>query len=117
VWPTPRAGPRADVHLAVRYHSAQGVVVASARKISGGASSSTPRPPLAVNQDVLLQFSLPGVAEPCELQGLVVWSNPFASQTLFPTGMGIKFLKLSPHQKKTLDAFVQAKLAEAPSGA
>ncbi len=116
MWPTPRAGPRVDVHLEVRYHSAQGFVAAYATKLNGGGLFIATPTPLAVNQDVLLQFRLPGVAEPLELQGLVVCSNPFASQTAFPTGMGIKFLGLEPELRTILEDFVRRTLAEAHGG-
>ena len=107
-----RVHPRADVHLEVRYQTAQDFVTAYAKKIGGGGLFIQTAKPLALNQEVHLRFTLPGVATPFELRGLVVWANPFASLTAFPTGMGIKFLDLDPQQKTMLDDFVRAKLAE-----
>ena len=112
-----RIHPRAEVHLEVRYQSAQDFVAAYAKKISGGGLFIQTAKPLALNQEVHLRFTLPGVAKPFELQGLVVSTNPFASQGAFPTGMGIKFLELDPQQKTLLDDFVRAKLAEPHAGA
>lgn len=107
-----RVHPRADVHLEVRYQSAQDFVTAYAKKIGGGGLFIQTAKPLALNQEVHLRFTLPGVAMPIELRGLVVWANPFASLAAFPTGMGIKFLDLDPQQKTIIDDFVRAKLAE-----
>ena len=111
-----RVHPRADVDLEVRYRSAHDFVAAYAKNISGGGIFIQTTKPLALNQEVHLRFTLPGVEKPFELQGLVVWTNPFASQAAFPTGMGIKFLDLNPQQKAIIDDFVQAKLAESRHG-
>ena len=117
MWTQPRGGPRADVNLEVQFRSAEDFVAAYAKKISGGGLFIQTATPLALNQAVHLRFTLPGMAEPFELKGLVVWTNPFASQAAFPTGMGIKFLELEPHQRTIIDDFVRTQLAEAPSGA
>jgi len=112
-----RIHPRAEVNLEVRYQSARDFVRAYARKISGGGLFIQTAKPLGLNQELHLRFTLPGVAQPFELRGLVVSTNPFASRAAFPTGMGIKFLELDPQQKTLIDAFVRAQLAESPSGA
>jgi uncharacterized protein (TIGR02266 family) len=112
-----RAHPRADVHLEVRCESAQDFVTAYAKKIGGGGLFIRTAKPFCLNQEMHLRFTLPGVAAPFDVRGLVVWTNPFASLAAFPTGMGIKFLNLDPHQKTIIDDFVRTKLAEAPSGA
>ena len=72
--------------------------------------------PLPLNSQVQLRFTLPGMPDLFEVKGLVVWTNPYGSQTAFPTGMGIKFLELGPNEKKTIDEFVQSQLAGSRPG-
>jgi uncharacterized protein (TIGR02266 family) len=111
-----RVDPRADVNLEVRYRSAHDFMVAYAKNISGGGICIRTAKPLPLNSEVQLRFSLPGIPDVFEIKGLVVWTNPYASQTAFPTGMGIKFLELGPDEKKTIDDFVQSQLAGAQHG-
>ncbi len=111
-----RADPRADVNLEVRYRSAQDFMLAYAKNISGGGICIRTAKPLPLNSEVQVRFSLPGIPTPFEIKGLVVWTNPYASQTAFPTGMGIKFLELGPDEKKTIDEFVRSQLAGSRPG-
>lgn len=106
-----RADPRAEVNLEVRYRSAHDFMAAYAKNLSGGGICIRTAKPLPLNSEVQLRFSLPGVPTPFEVKGLVVWVNPFAGQTTFPTGMGIKFVELGPDEKKVIDDFVRAELA------
>jgi|MudIll2142460700_1097286.scaffolds.fasta_scaffold238910_2 uncharacterized protein (TIGR02266 family) len=107
-----RADPRADVNLEVRYRSTHDFMLAYAKNISGGGICIRTAKPLPLNSEVQLRFSLPGFPTPFEVKGLVVWTNPFGGQTAFPTGMGIKFLEMSPDDKKVIDDFVRAELAK-----
>jgi len=106
-----RVHPRADVNLEVHYRTAHEFMVAYAKNISGGGICIRTAKPLPLNSEVQLRFHLPGVPSPFEVKGLVVWTNPFAGQTAFPTGMGIKFLELGPNEKQILDEFVRSQLA------
>ncbi len=107
-----RVHPRADAHLEIRYQSARDFVTAYAKKISGGGLFIQTATPLPLNQAVHLRFTLPGMAQPFELRGLVVWTNPFASQAAFPTGMGLKFLALDPQQRTITEDFVRVTVAD-----
>ena len=111
-----RVDPRADVDLEVRYRSARDFVAAYARNISGGGICIRTANPLPLNSPVQLRFYLPGIPDLFEVKGLVVWTNPYGSQTAFPTGMGIKFLELGPDEKKTIDEFVRTQLAGSRPG-
>ena len=71
-----RIHPRTDVNLEIRYQSARDFVMAYATRISGGGLFIRTATPLALNQTVHLRFTLPGVAQPFELRGLVVSTNP-----------------------------------------
>ncbi len=106
-----RVHPRADVDLEVHYRSAHEFMVAYAKNVSGGGICIRTAKPLPLNSEVQLRFNLPGVPTPFQVKGLVVWSNPFAGQTAFPTGMGIKFLELGPDERKAIDEFVRSQLA------
>jgi uncharacterized protein (TIGR02266 family) len=106
-----RTGLRAEVNLEVRYRSAHEFMAAYAKNISGGGICIRTVKPLPLNSELHLRFSLPGIPKPFEVKGLVVWTNPFADQSAFPTGMGIKFLELGSDEKKILDGFVLEELA------
>ncbi len=56
-----------------------------------------------------LRFSPPGQAEPLELEGVVIWINPYRPgdrENLNP-GMGIQFQDLSPEQRERLTELVK----------
>jgi uncharacterized protein (TIGR02266 family) len=106
-----RADPRAEVDLEVRYSSADEFLTAYAKNISGGGVFIRTVNPLPLNGEAQIRFSLPGIPHPFAVKGLVVWTNPYASRTAFPTGMGIKFVELDPDEKEIIDGFVRAELA------
>jgi len=97
---------RRDVAFEVQYQCAQEFLAAHAGNISGGRIFiRTPEPP-PLNHTVRVRFTLPGVPEPFECHGLVVWANPTPKQSLPPAGMGLKFLDLPREAKQRIEAFV-----------
>jgi len=107
-----RADPRAEVNLEIRYRSAHEFLTAYAKNISGGGIFIRTVKPLPLNSEVQLRFGLPSTPQPFAIKGLVVWTNPYANRTAFPTGMGIKFLELDPDEKEIIEGFVRAELAK-----
>jgi uncharacterized protein (TIGR02266 family) len=105
-----RADPRADVQVEVHYRTAQEFIAASSLNISGGGIFIRTREPLPLNQELHLRFTLPGIARPFSVQGLVVWTNPYPSRSGFASGMGIKFMDLDLESKKLIAGFVKARL-------
>ncbi len=99
---------RREVTFEVHYRSAQEFCSAYAGNISGGGIVIRTPEPLPLNRTVRLRFTLPNVSPPFECQGLAVWTNPAPKQSLYPTGMGLKFLDLSREAKQRIEAFVTA---------
>jgi len=110
-----RTDPRAPVEVEVHYRSAQEFLSAYTLNVSGGGVYIMTKEPLPLNQVVHLRFTLPGVARVFNLQGLVVWTNPFPSRSSFPSGMGIRFMNLDPEGKKLIAGFVKATLPAPPA--
>jgi len=104
-----RAEPRAEVDIEVRYRTAQEFMSAYARNISGGGIFVRTAEPLPLNQTVRLRFTLPGIPDRFDVNGIVVWSNPGSSRSSLPSGMGIKLLDLDPHSRELIDEFVKVK--------
>lgn len=109
-----RIDPRAPVEVEVHYRSAQEFLSAYTLNVSGGGIYIKTKEPLPLNHVVHLRFTLPGVARVFNLQGLVVWTNPFPSRSSFPSGMGIKFVNLDAEGKKLIAGFVKSKLPAPP---
>ncbi len=86
--PERRDEPRVDVEIEVHYRTAQEFLAAYSRNISGGGIFLRTQQPLSLNQSVVLRFTLPGVAHPFEVHGVVVWANPVSMRSSFPPGNG-----------------------------
>ena len=97
---------RREVAFGVHYRTAQEFRSADAANISGGGLFIRTLEPPPLNEILRLRFTLPDVPQPFECQGLVVWTNPAPTQSLYPTGMGIKFLDLVGEAKQRIEAFV-----------
>ncbi len=101
-----RQSPRMDVEVEVHYRTAQEFVAAYGRNISGGGLFVSTTEPHALNQPVLLRFTLPGVDHRFEIKGIVVWSHSAPGSSL-PSGMGVKFVQIAPEDTKRILDFVK----------
>jgi uncharacterized protein (TIGR02266 family) len=106
---------RAEVEIEIHYRTAQEFLAAYSKNISGGGIFVRTPQPQALNQAVLVRFTLPGLPNRFEFRGIVVWNNT-STRGSFPTGMGIKFLDISSKDAETLADFA-AKAAAAQSPA
>lgn len=61
--------------------------------------------PLPVNRTLTVRFHLPGVPEPFQVLGRVIWSNPEAGRS-YPQGMGLTFVDLPRERGDQIGAFV-----------
>ncbi len=113
--PERREGPRTEIEAEVHYRTAQEFLAAYSRNISGGGIFIKTQQPLPLNQTVLLRFTLPGISQPFEVRGVVVWANPVSGRSSFPAGMGIKFLNIDPKDQQLIADFI--KQAKGPSTA
>jgi len=64
----------------------------------GGVFVDTPTP-LPEGTPVQLSFSIPGRAEPIEVEAAVAWRQPHL-------GIGLRFTKLAPREKAAMDRYV-----------
>ncbi len=101
-----RADDRAEVQVDLHYRTAQEFLAAYSRNISGGGLFIRTPQPQPLNQNVLLRFTLPGSSKKFEVHGIVVWANSATTRSSFPSGMGVKFLDLSPEDQKLISEFV-----------
>lgn len=61
---------------------------------------------LPVGQDILVRFTLPGVAQPFKVVGRVIWSSSTDTVEGYPAGMGIQFLDLTADEQATIERHV-----------
>jgi uncharacterized protein (TIGR02266 family) len=111
-----RVDPRAEVELEVHYRTPQEFMAAYSKNISGGGIFLRTQQPLPLNQNVLLHFTLPGIAHRFEIHAIVVWANPASLKSSFPAGMGIKFMQYDPKDQQTLADFIKQHRGGNPAG-
>lgn len=92
--------PGASVEIQVDYET---VVSGHFLKLSRSGIFIRTADPLPVSRILTLRFHFPGIAEPFQVQGEVIWSNP---RNTSPQGMGVKFLDLPKERAEELGAFV-----------
>ena len=109
-----RDDQRADAEVEVRYRTVQEFLTAYSRNISGGGLFIRTAQPHALNQKVLVRFTLPDLDHRFEVVGIVVWSNT-SPRSSFPAGMGVKFLEITPEDVKLITDFVKSAGAEFPA--
>jgi len=102
-----RVDPRAEAELEVHYRTPQEFLAAYSKNISGGGIFIRTQQPLALNKNVLVRFTLPGIAHRFEVHGVVVWANPASLKSSFPAGMGIKFLAYDPKEQSMVADFIK----------
>ncbi len=105
-----RKSERGPAEIEVHYRTAQEFLSAYTQNISGGGVFVQTSRLLALNEEVLLRFTLPGISHRFEIPGLVVWSNPTIRAA--SVGMGIKFMKIEPAEVQMIDQFVKQAVAK-----
>jgi uncharacterized protein (TIGR02266 family) len=101
-----RIHPRVDVGLDVQFRPVPEFSNGRSMNISrGGIYICTPQPQPR-DREILLRIPLPGIAQPIQVTGVVVWSNQGTSPSPFPPGMGIKFLNLTDADARLIADFV-----------
>ena len=94
--------PRAPVEVQVDYET---VVRGHCVNLSRSGLFIRTAHPLPVSRTLNLRFHLPGIPEPFQVHGQVIWSNPKPGKT-YPQGMGVKFLDLPGERAEQIGAFV-----------
>jgi type IV pilus assembly protein PilZ len=100
---------RVFVDLEVDYGSEETFLFAYIKDISAMGIFIRTHAPEPAGTRLNLRFTPPGFGERLELEGVVIWVNPYRpgdSENLNP-GMGIKFVDLEPEQRARLTEFVK----------
>ena len=101
-----RRWERADVNLAVVCRSEEEALDDIARKLGAGGMFIESDRPKPVGSVVELQFSLPGIPSPVELQGQVAYTRDVSSTQ--PGGMGIQFVDVENSLRSQMNEAVQS---------
>lgn len=109
-----REDPRTEVEVEVDYRTAKEFLSTYARNISGGGIFIRTRQALPLNSEVVIRFTLPGIAHTILVQGLVVWSSPVVVPGSLGFGIGIKFLDLEAEARELITRFVKGKTSGRP---
>jgi len=100
-----RQSPRAPVTVRVDYSTIDALFSEFTRNINEGGLFIESDTPLALDEQVQLQFRLPGLADPIKASGRVAWVREAGADG--PPGMGIEFENLDKGARALLDEIVQ----------
>jgi type IV pilus assembly protein PilZ len=101
-----RLSPRAPVTVRVDYATVDAMFSEFARNINEGGLFIESETPLDLDEQVQLQFRLPGVDDPLKVGGRVAWVREPGSEG--PPGMGVEFENLDADARLRIDELVQA---------
>jgi type IV pilus assembly protein PilZ len=100
-----RLYPRAAVTVRVDYSTVDAMFSEFTRNINEGGLFIETETPLELDEQVQLQFRLPGIDDPLKVNGRVAWiSEAGADET---PGMGIEFESLDADARLRIDQIVQ----------
>jgi len=101
-----RQSQRAPVTLRVRYATIDAMFSEFTRNINEGGLFIETETPLALDEQVQMQFRLPGVEDPFKVSGRIAWvSEPGGDE---PPGMGVEFENLDRDARRKIDEIVQS---------
>jgi len=103
-----RAAPRVLVRFDVDYRSQDTYLLAASRDLSATGIFVRTIDPLPPGTRLSLRFTPPG-ASPFELEGQVMWINPFRPDRLsnLDPGMGVRFSRVGAATRARLAALVR----------
>jgi uncharacterized protein (TIGR02266 family) len=102
-FPVPRGLPRVTVTAPVRIVQGDAEAWGTARNLSRGGMFVECEGGFAEDQEVDLEFQLPGSPQPIRQTGYVVWSRPGNGER---PGFGVRFLSLDAPAARHLDEYV-----------
>jgi len=97
--------PRAPVTVRVDYSTVDAMFSEFTRNINEGGLFIESDTPLALEEQVQLQFRLPGLADPIKASGRVAWVRAAGADG--PPGMGIEFENLDEGARALIDRIIQ----------
>jgi type IV pilus assembly protein PilZ len=101
-----RLSPRAPVTVRVDYSTVDAMFSEFTRNINEGGLFIECEAVLPLDEQVQLQFQLPGVDEPFKVSGRVAWVREPGIDG--PPGMGVEFENLDADARLRIDEIVQA---------
>lgn len=83
-------------------------LLAETVNISGEGVFIRTNDPLDLEEEFFLKLHLPDGHDPAEILCKVVWTNKYGKETDdLPRGMGVKFIRIKPQDKKRIEDFIQ----------
>jgi type IV pilus assembly protein PilZ len=101
-----RVSPRATVTVRVDYATVDAMFSEFTRNINEGGLFIESDTLLALDEQVQLQFRLPGIDDPIKVSGRVAWVREAGIEG--PPGMGVEFENLDANARLRIDEIVQA---------
>jgi type IV pilus assembly protein PilZ len=102
-----RLSPRAPVTVRVDYATVDAMFSEFSRNINEGGLFIETEMPLVLEEQVQLQFRLPGVEDPFKVSGRVAWVREEGGAD-GPPGMGVEFENLDEDARRQIDEIVQS---------
>jgi type IV pilus assembly protein PilZ len=109
-----RLSERAPVTVRVDYSTVDEMFSEFSRNINEGGLFIESENPLPLDQQVQLQFRLPGTDDPIKVSGRVAWVREDGIDG--PPGMGVEFENLDASARLRIDEIVQALRVERQRG-
>jgi uncharacterized protein (TIGR02266 family) len=101
-----RGLPRLGIQVSVDFQPLKAFTAGKSLDISARGIFVRTTQVLPMGQDILVRFSLPGVAHPFKAAGRVIWSSPTDTPQGYPAGMGIQFTDLAAEEQGTIEQYV-----------
>jgi type IV pilus assembly protein PilZ len=101
-----RASPRLGIQVPVEFANLKDFKAARSLDVSARGMFLRTNQVYPVGEDVVLRFSLPGVARPFKAVGRVTWSSPTDTPQGLPAGMGVQFQDLDSQGQGVIEQYV-----------
>ena len=106
-----RASERFDLEVTVDLESDHNFYTGLTQNISSGGVFIATHHLRKIGDRITLKFTLPGSSKPVEVETEVRWirENTALMRADGGTGMGVRFINLSPEAKTAIDGFLQSR--------
>jgi uncharacterized protein (TIGR02266 family) len=100
-----RTAPRSPLEVEITFTSEHNFYTGFTLNVSGGGVFVATHQLAPVGSKISVKFTLPGLeAQPIECDAEVRWLRE-----THPTGMGLRFLNLTPQTRQAIDEFIVAR--------
>jgi type IV pilus assembly protein PilZ len=101
-----RTSPRLRIQVPVEFVNLKDFKTARSLDVSARGMFLRTNQVYPVGEDVVVRFSLPGVARPFKAVGRVTWSSPTDTPQGLPAGMGVQFQDLDSQGQGVIEQYV-----------